>query len=62
MDDVRVNRISIELGRLLQEQLTALQASTTVHLTAEEVQDHDKRRQRICELCEELAESNALVE
>jgi len=47
MDDVRVNRISIELlGRLFQEQLTALQASTTVHLTAEEVQDHDKRRQR----------------
>jgi hypothetical protein len=51
------NRISTELGSLFQEQLAALQASATVHLTAEGVRDYDKRRRRICEICEELAKS-----
>jgi hypothetical protein len=62
MDDDRIDQISIELGHLFQRQMTALQASTAARLTPAEVQDYHKRRERICELCSELAESNGFVE
>jgi hypothetical protein len=55
MDNDCVNQISIELGHLFQQQMEALKASTIARLTPTEVQNHEKRRERICELCAELA-------
>jgi len=61
MDNYRVNRISIELGHLFQQQMEALKASGVARLTPTEVQTYDKRRERICELCAELAELKGSV-
>jgi hypothetical protein len=61
VNDDRINQIPIEIGHVFQEQTTVLRVGTTMHLWPADVQHHRKRRERIRELCSELAELKGFV-
>ncbi len=59
MDSELVNQFSVELGHLFQQRMEALKANALAPLTPAEAETYAKRRERICQLCGELARGMA---